>query len=96
MGGDATLYLARYCYYLSRRIAASGIFYRQIGYAVRLYDHAMRNAIAEHVADGELVWMKAIGRNLRRADDALAQVVNKFHRVVGVAFAGAVRNDGAS
>ena len=53
----------------------------------------MRSAAIEGVADGVLVRMKAIRADLRRADHALAQILDKQVRSLTVALAGAVADD---
>ena len=43
----ASYRLTAYCYYLSRAITPRRVFYSKVGYAVGLYDHAMRGAVTE-------------------------------------------------
>ena len=55
-----------YGYYLRRRIPARGFGYGKVGYAVGLVDDAVRDAVAESIADCVLVVMQAIRADLRR------------------------------
>ena len=48
---NAAYYIAGYCYYLSGAVAPRRVLYGQVGYAVRLYNHAMRGAAIEGIAD---------------------------------------------
>lgn len=96
VGGEAAYYLALYSYYLGGAVAPRGFFYSQVGYAVGLCDHAMRHAAGEHIADRGLVRMETIGVDFRRANHALAQIVDELQRVLGVALGGAVADDRAS
>ena len=64
-----------------------------MGYAVRFYDHAMRGAIAERVADRIAIGQEAVRCNLRLADHALAQIVQKFQGRVSVTLADAPADD---
>jgi hypothetical protein len=67
-------------------------FYK-VCYAVGLYDHAMRGAVAECVADCYAVGLEAIRGSLRLSDNAAAQVVQEVHRAFAVTLANAPAND---
>jgi len=41
IGRRAAFYLTAYSYYFGGAVAAGGVFYGEVGYAVRHYDHAM-------------------------------------------------------
>ena len=96
MRWDAAYYVALYGYYFCRAVATRGIFYSQVRFAVGLYDHAMRGAAIEGVADSVLIGQETVSADLRRSDHPLAQVLNEQVRVLAVALAGAIADDGLS
>jgi hypothetical protein len=51
----AAYYVAGYCDYLCRAVAARCFRYGKVGYAVRFRDGAVCGPVAERVADGALV-----------------------------------------
>src|SRR6185437_7958926 len=79
-----------YGYYLCRRIAVRRFGYVQVGYAVGFIDDAVRGALAESVTDGGLVEVQSVRADLRCADHATAQVLDKIVRGRVVALAGSV------
>ena len=93
MRGDAAYYVTAYSYYFGGAVAAGSVFYGKVGYAVRLYDHAMGSPAIEGVADGVLVGQEAVRADFWRADHALAQILDEQVRILAVAFAGAVADD---
>lgn len=54
----------------------------EVGYAVGLYDHAMRGAAVEGIADSVLVRVKAVRANLRRSQHALAKILHEHVRTI--------------
>jgi hypothetical protein len=75
-------------------LASSGIILGEVRYAVGLYDHAVRSAIAEGFANGIAAGQKAVRRNLRLAQHTTAQVMEEVHRAVGIPLPDAPANDG--
>ena len=94
MARDAAYYLTVRSNYFGRAVAARSILHSQVHYAVGLYDHAMRQATIEGVADGVLVRVEAVG--LRDAKDALAEVLHEQVRILAVALASAIGDNGLS
>jgi hypothetical protein len=92
---DTDYRFGAYRYYSGRRIAARGVLV-QVRYRIGFIDNAMGDALAEGVADRWPVRMKTVRRNLRRAEHALAKIADKRVRVLAVALAGAVGDDGLS
>jgi hypothetical protein len=75
MRRNAAYYVAGYCYYLGSAVASRGFFYGKVRYRIGLGDRAVRNTIAEGIADRVLVGMKAIRRNLGHSDNPVANVI---------------------
>jgi hypothetical protein len=67
--GIASCYFALYFYYCGWSVS-SGRVLGEVSYAVGLYNHTMRGAIAERVADGCAVGAKAVRTVLGLTDDA--------------------------
>src|SRR5580658_7951439 len=87
--------LTGYGYYGCRRMAVCSVL-AQVGYGIGLVDDAVGDALAERVADGGAVWVKAVRRNLRRPKQPLAKIADKQVRVLAVALAGVIGEDGLS
>jgi hypothetical protein len=77
MSRIAAFYLTAYRYYFGGAVAACSVFYGKVGYAVGLYNHAMRSLSFEGVADGVFVGVKAIGADFLRIS---LMVSNDFTR----------------
>ena len=56
----AAYYILRYLYYLARRVAACG--FRRLIYRMVLFDHAMRDILAERKGDALLAHLIALAR----------------------------------
>ena len=65
----------------------------QVGYTVGLIDDPVGDLGAERFADCVLVRRQAIRRELRRADDALAHILNELFGILSAALAGEVADD---
>jgi len=81
-----------YSYYGSGRVPALRFLY-QMRYAVGVYDHAMRGAVTERIADRYAVGVKAIRTDLRLPDHTPAQVVQEVHGGLHVSLADAPTDD---
>lgn len=85
--------LACYRYYGGRAVAVGGVF-PKVRYRVGLDDLAVSHGRPEGVADRRQVRQETIRRNLRLADDAPGKVLNEMVRIVAVALADAIGDDG--
>jgi hypothetical protein len=59
----------------------------------RYYDPAM-TADTKSIADGRQIGLEAVARNLGQAKDALAKIANEMVRILAVALADAIADDG--
>jgi hypothetical protein len=71
------------------------VFYGKVRYRVGLYDLAVRSLASEGVTDRVLIGQEAVSRDFRRADNALAKVLDELARVVAVALARHIGDDSA-
>jgi hypothetical protein len=54
----------------------------------------VRNPIAEGIANSGPIWGEAVGRNFRRAEHTAPQVLNEQVRILAIALANAIADDG--